>query len=1836
MKITTRLLIIAALFALVLPLVFTGTTSAKYMDDGAVPDGLGGWKTPNDGICVVGLHADGTMDVAAGITSKRDCIYLQSGTLVGGGSFDLTGMTTSAACATAGATGNDGAKHQWATSFCTKSLNGLDRTQKMCEGIGGTWVTTGKCVAYSWLYRGQNASGTPYTLATAPGFCYARMNTDIAAASCPSTSTNSSTAFGYRVTGTLCQYDFGVNGAVSSALTKADGTTVAATTVVDLTAYTTMGTCLANGGSWSAWIPAGSTATIGTTTPITGMTFDLTRQAVNADEGCLHCHSSVDQANGPAERWKDSYLKTGHKNMLRKVSPPSPWAGPDGLVYTTDGTNSLDFSTGLANGTTPFYYVYGDWMAANPTIATATAKYGCGACHTAGFSDATNPGVQSIGTPGYIATQPADSGTDYVSAVTAGHTWDLEGIQCSRCHNATVPSVTAAQIAASSFPTTYETKGGMGNIPGGPAAMSYYSNYLCFGCHQSGVSVTQNNPVIIPTGISHGASWGRDFNGHVLGNSFLNSPHARFTGTVQKNSLGKYDLFSNTAANYSSTFQGYMCWQSASSNSPAKTKADGTEIKDKATCEGLYGAGAWRTSGQGSCTVCHDVHQSLYVDGHEALRKECVDCHENADYAAAVPGTPQYDNATMGHPQTAGTPWDATLYGADPCAVCHMATQAMRNGNQNSMPVHVWRINTDATYDTFPTAVEFAAGTKNAKTAPDGAYTNAVWVDLDLACGQCHGGSLGVGANGATLYDKNELSGAAKKMHDGGDTADNSACLTCHNVAQGVYRAVNQGVDHHNGSCAACHAGRQHKGNPLMPTTVPADTLKPAGSHNPLPYWSIDNADVRDRCLSCHATVQTRYAGGTVGAIVPSGTGDNHHGGHSSVPGTTYGGVSEANGSRGDNDPGMNCLGCHGRSFVLSGDNSTGYVVGITASGLSTTTVSTQVGVSLGGDDATSNLCLGCHGAPEIVQTGTDKNHHSGACVSCHHADGTWSGTFPAGVGSVPAGKPTLDPLSRDAVTASCQGCHATAQGSSRAIIPSGAGDNHHRGSSTSTARSVAGCLYCHGEFGGIPFGGADTEAKADSVAAGQASPCQACHGVVQSGATQDHHVGDCLTCHLDSRAPFPGDTDGQIGANALSRDAVTTYCQACHFEAQGSSRAIIPSGAGDNHHRGSSTSTARSVAGCMYCHGEAGGVPFGGTETEAKADSVAAGQSSPCQACHGVVQSGTTQDHHAGDCLTCHLDSRAPFPGDTDGAVGADSLSRDAVTAYCQACHVDAQGSSRAIVPSGTGDNHHRGSATSTANSVAGCLYCHGETGGVPFGGAETEVIQEARAANTCNGSCHASTLPSGGHHTGEGMALTNGTYCLTCHTPTTTLVANPGVGVSATLDPLSRDDVTATCQACHASAQGSFRAIVPSGTGDNHHAGSSTTTARGVAGCLYCHGEAGGAKFGHAATEVMEDQVEPNTCNGACHSSTLPSLKEHHPGTGLPLTNNTLCVTCHIPSGKVAAGVTTPAFPAPDVADCTGCHTVEFDNNKHVTGSGTPGKTPCETCHVYSGVKPTTTLCQACHTGLGVVVSDSTVNNRMVNIHSAAPTAAFSLTITGTTAKLSGMASTCPSGTCNFLWETDNGTITNPTAMGTAITGGTPGAVNVTLFISDSVSGAVASKTKVGTFVQSNRAPVAVFAAGYPSLSGWTLTVKDASTDPDGPADLSKVNVKWGDGATKMITPGATASHTYTVAGNYTVTLVANDVQGLQGKTTSVVNIGLGSVTGTVTNGGVAVSTVKVTINVAGVIKTAYTNASGVYTINNVKPGTGYVMMATKGTSISYTKTVNVNAGVNTVNFP
>ena len=100
-------------------------------------------------------------------------------------------------------------------------------------------------------------------------------------------------------------------------------------------------------------------------------------------------------------------------------------------------------------------------------------------------------------------------------------------------------------------------------------------------------------------------------------------------------------------------------------------------------------------------------------------------------------------------------------------------------GQANS---HLFRINADANYRTFPTPDQLynqnmsALGTAPEFSEMNGApYVNANWLDVDLACGQCHVGNDGVtneygltmppGMPGAHAYTRAQLAYWASAMH---------------------------------------------------------------------------------------------------------------------------------------------------------------------------------------------------------------------------------------------------------------------------------------------------------------------------------------------------------------------------------------------------------------------------------------------------------------------------------------------------------------------------------------------------------------------------------------------------------------------------------------------------------------------------------------------------------------------------------------------------------------------------------------------------------------------------------------------------------------------------------------------------------------------------------------------------------------------------------------------------------------------------------------------------------------------------------------------------------------
>ncbi len=514
---------------------------------------------------------------------------------------------------------------------------------------------------------------------------------------------------------------------------------------------------------------------------------------------CLECHGTTPYHSAPD---KSAYLLTGHRNLLRKVVPGKPWAGPEG-VYTTNvaGVDAADprhFQMDWVNGKilidgVPYnlFYAMGDWM--NPDVigifdkdgdgktawTTEDEAYGtCARCHTTGY-----------GSQG--AKEPAASFPSITSGITGS--WWLDGVQCERCHrdsandvgghncyvNGVLDPTITSYSACSTAKGTYSV-----NVARGTA-----STVLCGECHLAAAgwegtanpsAATQPTAYPLRTSLTSGGVPG--FSGHVVGKEFLNSPHGKFTGT-------KDQITSTATGMYNSHFSDGTCSVAG-------------EFLKKADCEAA--GGTW-TAFQGGCTTCHDVHQSTAPGikenfNAEPMKRGCgIACHaSSADFSA------------IHHSSGPGTPMEGGTEAA--CVTCHMPRP-----EGASRLMHIFRINVDPGYSTFP---NLAAGattpgicsdpkylTKStceaarktwyvvANSAPDGTYKNAIWVDLDLACGQCHGG--GAKGEGAKVLpmSKATLARYAKNMHGRSYNEPTAAMVAAPTVAGRTVSFVDKSTD---------------------------------------------------------------------------------------------------------------------------------------------------------------------------------------------------------------------------------------------------------------------------------------------------------------------------------------------------------------------------------------------------------------------------------------------------------------------------------------------------------------------------------------------------------------------------------------------------------------------------------------------------------------------------------------------------------------------------------------------------------------------------------------------------------------------------------------------------------------------------------------------------------------------------------------------------------------------------------------------------------------------------------------------------------------------------------
>jgi len=534
---------------------------------------------------------------------------------------------------------------------------------------------------------------------------------------------------------------------------------------------------------------------------------------VDTDQ-CLGCHYGTDT---------EPYLMSGHKNTMRKLAPGALWGGPDGASYlTTDdhyGSGSIyNWTNGtvtvgwcssasvlslngltstdpkcqypyytLANSHAPApyntvaqtaavggvragYYIFGGWMNYGGSSNPATTHLGtifdsgftgsqypkgnfdCARCHSTGYNFDGSAPEPTQNTTKVLAIPDAKFSripTDgYVAPGTTGtSSWFLTGVQCERCHNAGT---------------------GQGSHPWYPITVTQPQNEaataLCLECHRAEVvtqaNATANPPTvgsIMPTtalvtkdhgycsdlsGSAYATCMGnpantwvyKPFVAHSAGPEFLNSPHARFSGTLVQNAQHSSDLSITVSGSYQTEF--------------SETPSDATKNL--------------------GCTGCHDPHQSTVAAANTAkpFFNECSSCHNLAKNILS----------TINHPQGPGTPF-STANINDACVTCHMVAA---NGRAQS---HLFRINADGNYRTFPTPDQlYNQNITPLSTTPevspmDGTtYGPAAWLDVDLACGQCHVGNDGVtnpygltfppGLPGAHNYTRSQLSFWAANMHN--------------------------------------------------------------------------------------------------------------------------------------------------------------------------------------------------------------------------------------------------------------------------------------------------------------------------------------------------------------------------------------------------------------------------------------------------------------------------------------------------------------------------------------------------------------------------------------------------------------------------------------------------------------------------------------------------------------------------------------------------------------------------------------------------------------------------------------------------------------------------------------------------------------------------------------------------------------------------------------------------------------------------------------------------------------------------------------------------------------
>lgn len=169
------------------------------------------------------------------------------------------------------------------------------------------------------------------------------------------------------------------------------------------------------------------------------------------------------------------------------------------------------------------------------------------------------------------------------------------------------------------------------------------------------------------------------------------------------------------------------------------------------------------------------------------------------------------------------------------------------------------------------------------------------------------------------------------------------------------------------------------------------------------------------------------------------------------------------------------------------------------------------------------------------------------------------------------------------------------------------------------------------------------------------------------------------------------------------------------------------------------------------------------------------------------------------------------------------------------------------------------------------------------------------------------------------------------------------------------------------------------------------------------------------------------------------------------------------------------------------------------------------------------------------------------------AAPVASFTETHSDLDVSVDGTASHDPDGSiASVSWDFGDG---SPVVTGTALTAthtyADAGDYTISLTVTDDANAATTVTRSVTVTAPPNQVPAASFEA---TVNGSKVTVDgSASSDPDG----TIAGYSWDFGDTTAAQTGASATHTYAEAGDYTVTLTVTDDDGATATATKQVTI-------------------------------------------------------------------------------